>query len=74
MRFWTGSRAAASVEQKMVINMIFKILLIIMLVLPVAYLAITLLGSLMDEVLAMGKKAEKKAEEDDDSRYRRPRH
>ena len=44
-----------------------------MLVLPLAYLAVTLLGSLMDEVLAMGKKAEKKAEENDDNRYRRPR-
>lgn len=57
----------------MVINMIFKILLIIMLVLPLAYLAVTLLGNLVDEVLAMGKKSEKKAEENDDSRYRRTR-
>ncbi len=53
--------------------MIFKILLIFMLVLPLAYLAIMLLGSLMDEVVAMGKKTEKKAEDKDDRGYSRPR-
>ena len=54
----------------MVKNMILKILLIIMLVLPLAYLAFTLLVSLMDEVISIGKRQEKKAEENDDRRYR----
>ena len=45
----------------MVKNMILKILLIIMLVL-----------SLMDEVISIGKRQEKKAEENDDRRYRGP--
>ncbi len=56
----------------MVKNMILKILLIIMLVLPLAYLAFTLLVSLMDEVISIGKRQEKKAEENDDRRYRGP--
>ena len=56
----------------MVKNMILKILLIIMLVLPLAYLAFTLLVSLMDEVISIGKRQEKKAEENDDKRYRGP--
>ena len=53
----------------MVKNMILKILLIIMLVLPLAF---TLLVSLMDEVISIGKRQEKKAEENDDRRYRGP--
>lgn len=56
----------------MVKNMILKILLIIMLVLPLAYLAFTLLVSLIDEVISIGKRQEKKAEENDDRRYRGP--
>lgn len=56
----------------MVKNMILKILLIIMLVLPLAYLAFTLFVSLMDEVISIGKRQEKKAEENDDRRYRGP--
>ena len=56
----------------MVKNMILKILLIIMLVLPLAYLAFTPLVSLMDEVISIGKRQEKKAEENDDRRYRGP--
>ena len=56
----------------MVKNMILKILLIIMLVLPLAYLAFTLLVSLMDEVISIGKRQEKKTEENDDRRYRGP--
>ena len=56
----------------MVKNMILKILLIIMLVLPLAYLAFTLLVSLMDEVISIGKRQEKKAEENNDRRYRGP--
>lgn len=56
----------------MVKNMILKILLIIMLVLPLAYLAFTLFVSLMDEVIGIGKRQEKKAEENDDRRYRGP--
>ena len=56
----------------MVKNMILKILLIIMLALPLAYLAFTLFVSLMDEVISIGKRQEKKAEENDDRRYRGP--
>ena len=52
--------------------MILKILLIIMLVLPLAYLAFTLFVSLMDEVISIGKRQEKKTEENDDRRYRGP--
>ena len=56
----------------MVKKKILKILLIIMLVLPLAYLAFTLFVSLMDEVISIGKRQEKKAEENDDRRYRGP--
>lgn len=52
--------------------MILKILLIIMLVLPLAYLAFTLFVSLMDEVINIGKRQEKKAEENDERGYRGP--
>lgn len=52
--------------------MILKILLIIMLVLPLAYLAFTLFVNLMDEVISIGKRQEKKAEENEDRGYHRP--
>ena len=59
-------------DRKWCENMILKILLIIMLVLPLAYLAFTLFVNLMDEVISIGKRQEKKAEENDDRRYRGP--
>ena len=51
--------------------MILKILLIIMLVAPLAYLAFTLVMNIVDEVLAMGKITENKAEEKHERRKRR---
>lgn len=44
----------------MVKNMILKILLIIMLVIPFAYLAFTLAINLVDEIINIGKRQEKK--------------
>lgn len=58
-------------QAEMVKNMIFKILLIIMLVLPFVYLAFTLVINLVDEIINIGKRQVKKTEVKDDRRYDR---